>query len=50
MPDKALFFYEFAAKCVHLCPQGEECTSSSSEDSKMFNMSKIFNMSKRQLF
>ena len=28
-------FIECAAKCVHLCPQGEECTSSSWWDSTM---------------
>ena len=30
MTDKGLnLFDEFATECVHLCPQEEECTSSS---------------------
>ena len=34
--DKGLNPFDgFAAECVHLCPQGEECTSSSWGDSKM---------------
>ena len=32
-------FDECAARCVHLFPQEEECTSSSWEDSKMYTSS-----------
>ena len=37
MADKGWnVFDEFAAECVHLCPQEEECTSSSWGHSKMY--------------
>ena len=37
MADKGLnLFDECIAECVHLCPQVEECISSSWEDSKMY--------------
>ena len=36
-------FDECAARCVHLFPQEEECTSSSWEDSKMYTSDSIAN-------
>ena len=37
MRDKGLsFFYDSAAECVYLCPQEEECTSSSWGYSKIY--------------
>ena len=43
--DKSLnLFDECAAECVHLCPQKEECTSSSCGDSKMYTPGTIVNL------
>ena len=37
MADKGLnLFDEWAAECVYVCPQEEECTSSSWGESKMY--------------
>ena len=36
-------FDECAARCAHLFPQGEECTSSSCGDSKIYTPSSIEN-------
>ena len=42
--DKSFnLFDECAAKCVYLCPQEDECTSSSWGDSKMHSPSTIAN-------
>ena len=44
MTDKAFnYFDECAARCVHLFPQEEECTSSSWGDSKVYTSSSIAN-------
>ena len=44
MTDKGLnLFDEYAARCVHLSPQEEECTSSSWGDSKIYTSSSIAN-------
>ena len=44
MADKGLtLFDECAAPCVYLCPQLEECTFSSWEDSKMYTVGTIAN-------
>ena len=44
MTDKGFnIFDECAARCVHLFPQEEECTSSSWEDSKMYTSDSIAN-------
>ena len=44
MVDKGLNLCdECAAECVHLCPQEEECTSSSRRDSKMYATGTIAN-------
>ena len=37
-------FDECAAECVHMCPQKEECTSSSLGDSKMCTPGTIANL------
>ena len=41
-------FDECAARCVHLFPQEEECTSSSWGDSKMYTSSSIANSQRMQ--
>ena len=41
-------FDECAARCVHLFPQEEECTSSSWGDSKMYTSSSIANSQRVQ--
>ena len=44
MADKELnLFDECAARCVHLHPQEEDCTSSSWEDSKIYTSGSIEN-------
>ena len=44
MTDKGFnLFDECAAKCVHLLPQEEECTSSYREDSKLYTSDSIEN-------
>ena len=44
MTDKAFnYFDECAARCVHLFPQEEECTSSSWGESKVYTSSSIAN-------
>ena len=44
MTDKGFsLFDECAARCVHLFPQEEECTSSSWGDSKMYTSGSIAN-------
>ena len=44
MTDKAFnYFDKCAARCVHLFPQEEECTSSSWGDSKVYTSSSIAN-------
>ena len=44
MTDKGFnLFYECAARCVHLFPQEEECTSYFRGDSKMYTSSSIAN-------
>ena len=43
MTDGLNLFDERAAKCVNLCLQQEECTSSSREDSKMYRPGTITN-------
>ena len=44
MTDKGSnFFDECAAICVHLFPQGEDCTSSSLGDSKLYTSGSIAN-------
>ena len=49
MTDKAFnYFDECAARCVHLFPQEEECTSSSWGDSKMNTSSSIANSQRMQ--
>ena len=45
MTDKDLnLFNEFAAELVHLCPQEEKCTSSSSGDNKIYTPGTIANL------
>ena len=47
MTDKSFNrFDECAARCVHLFPQEEECTSSSWGDSKMYTSGSIANLQK----
>ena len=41
-------FDECAARCVHLFPQEEECTSSSWGDSKMYTSTRIANSQRMQ--
>ena len=41
-------FDEYAAKCVNLFPQEEECTSSSWGDNKMCTSSSIANLQRMQ--
>ena len=49
MTDKVFkLFDECAARCVHLFPQEEECTSSSWGDSKMYTSSSIANSQRMQ--
>ena len=49
MTDKGFnLFDECAARCVHLFPQEEECTSSSWGDSKMYTSSSIANSQRMQ--
>ena len=49
MTDKGFnILDECAARCEHLFPQEEECTSSSWEDSKMYTSSIIANSQKMQ--
>ena len=44
MSDKGFnLFHECAARCVHLLPQEEECTSSSRGDSKMYTSGSMEN-------
>ena len=44
MLDKALnLFDDYAAECVHLCSQEEECTSSSWGHSKMYTPGTVAN-------
>ena len=37
-------FNNYGAKCVHLCPWEEECTSSSWRNSKMYILGTIANL------
>ena len=47
MTDKSFTrFDECTARCVHLFPQQEECTSSSWGDSKMYKSGSIANLQK----
>ena len=47
MTDKGLnLFDDCAAECVYLCPQKEECTSSSWGDCKVYNPGTIANSHK----
>ena len=49
MTDKGFnLFDECAARCVHLFPQEEECTSSSWGDSNMYTSSSIANSQRMQ--
>ena len=49
MTDKELnLFYECTARCVHMFPLEDECTSSSWGDSKMYTSSSIANSQKMQ--
>ena len=49
MTDKGFnLFDECAARCVHLFPQEEECTSCSWGDSKMYTSSSIANSQRMQ--
>ena len=44
MAEKGLnLFDECAAECVHMCPQKEECCTSSWGDSKMYTPDNIAN-------
>ena len=47
MTDKSFNIFDgCAAKCIHLLPQEEECTSSSWGDSKMYTSGSIANSQK----
>ena len=49
MTDKGFnLFDKCAARCAHLFPQVEECTSSSCGDSKMYTSSSIANSQRTQ--
>ena len=47
MTDKGFNLFDtWAARCVHMSPQEEECTSSSWGDSKMYTSGSIANLQK----